>query len=139
MADYKKPLPQADPTTQPYWDSLKAHAMQIQRCNDTGKFFFYPRGLSPFTLSGNVSWEPVSGKGTLYAYTIVHLNRAPGFADELPYIVALIELDEGARLMSNLVEVTPDPESVTIGMAVELVYDDVTDDVTLPKFRPAQS
>lgn len=139
MADYKKPLPQADPVTQPYWDSLKAHAMQIQRCNDTGKFFFYPRGLSPFTLSGNISWEPVSGKGTLYAYTIVQLNRAPGFADELPYVVALIELDEGVRLMSNLIDVTPDPESVKIGMPVELVYDDVTDDITLPKFRPTQS
>ncbi len=139
MADYKKPLPQADPVTQPYWDSLKAHAMQIQRCNDTGKFFFYPRGLSPFTLSGNISWEPVSGKGTLYAFTIVQLNRAPGFADELPYVVALIELDEGVRLMSNLIDVTPNPESVKIGMPVELVYDDVTDDITLPKFRPVQA
>src|SRR4051794_30602130 len=62
MADYKKPLPQSDPTTAPYWESLKAHQMKIQRCNDTGKFFFYPRGMSPFTLSGNLSWEAVSGK-----------------------------------------------------------------------------
>lgn len=139
MSDYKKPLPQSDPTTAPFWESLKAHAMQIQRCNDTGKFFFYPRGLSPFTLSENIAWEPVSGKGVVYAFTIVYLNRAPGFGDELPYVVALIELDEGARLMSNLIDVTPDPEHVKIGMPVEVVYDDVTPEVTLPKFRPVQA
>jgi uncharacterized OB-fold protein len=136
MSQYQKPLPQADPTTAPYWESLKAHAMKIQKDNDTGKFFFYPRGLSPFSLSGNISWEPVSGKGKVYAFTIVHLNRAPGFADELPYVVALIELDEGVRLMSNLIDVPADPAQVKIGMPVELVYDDVTDEVTLPKFRP---
>ncbi|MCA1725963.1 MAG: OB-fold domain-containing protein [Thermomicrobia bacterium] len=125
MADYKKPLPQADPVTAPYWESLKAHAMKIQRCNDTGKFFFYPRGMSPYTLS--------------HAFTIVYANRAPGFAEELPYVVALIELDEGVRMTSNLIDVQPDPEHVTIGMPVELVYDDVTDEITLPKFRPAQA
>lgn len=139
MADYKKPLPQADPVTAPYWESLKAHAMKIQRCNDTGRFFFYPRGMSPYTLSGNLSWEPVSGKGVLHAFTIVHTNRAPGFAEDLPYVVALVELAEGVRMMSNLIDVPPDPEHVKIGMPVELVYDDVTEDVTLPKFRPAQS
>ncbi|MCA1670575.1 MAG: OB-fold domain-containing protein, partial [Thermomicrobia bacterium] len=77
--------------------------------------------------------------GVLHAFTIVYANRAPGFAEELPYIVALIELDEGVRMMSNLIDVQPDPEHVTIGMPVELVYDDVTDEITLPKFRPAQA
>ncbi len=139
MAEYVKPLPQSDPVTAPYWESVKAHAMQIQRCNDTGKFFFYPRGLSPFTLSGNIAWEPVSGKGVVHAFTIVHAYRAPGFGDELPYVVALIELDEGVRLMSNLIDVPADPDHVKIGMAVEVVYDDVTDAVTLPKFRPVSA
>ncbi len=137
MANYQKPLPQPDPVTAPYWESLKAHEMKIQRCNDTGKFFFYPRGMSPFTWSDNISWEPVSGKGQVHAFTIVHLNRAPGFSDDLPYVVAMIELEEGARMMSNLIDVDPDPDHVKIGMPVELVYDDVTDEVTLPKFRPA--
>jgi uncharacterized OB-fold protein len=137
MADYVKPLPQPDPVTAPYWESLKAHGMKIQRCNDTGKFFFYPRGLSPFTWSDNISWEPVSGKGKLHAFTIVHNNRAPGFSDEIPYVVAMIELDEGVRVMSNLIDVQADPDHVKIGMPVELVYDDVTNEVTLPKFRPA--
>jgi len=137
MSDYKKPLPQADPVTATFWESVKAHKMKIQRCNDTGKYFFYPRGMSPFTLSDNISWEPVSGKGTLHAFTIVHLNRAPGFADELPYVVAMVELEEGPRMMSNLIDIEPNPEKVKIGMPVELVYDDVTEEITLPKFRPA--
>ena len=137
MADYKKPLPQADPVTAPFWESVKAHEMKIQRCNDTGKYFFYPRGMSPFTLSSNISWEPVSGKGTVHAFTIVHLNRAPGFSDDLPYVVAMVELEEGPRMMSNLIDIEADPEHVKIGMPVELVYDDVTDEITLPKFKPA--
>lgn len=137
MANYVKPLPQPDPVTQPFWDSLKQHAMKIQRCNDTGKYFFYPRGLSPFTLSDNISWEPVSGRGTLHAFTIVYNQRQPGFADEVPYVVAMVELEEGPRMMTNLVDVQADPEHVKIGMPVEIVYDDVTDEITLPKFKPA--
>lgn len=137
MSDYAKPVPQADGSTQPYWDSLKAHKLRIQKCNDTGKYFFYPRGMSPFTLSDNVSWEPVSGKGVVHAFTIIHQNRAAGFVDELPYVVAMVELDEGARMMTNIIDVDPDPEHIKIGMPVELVYDDITDEVTLPKFRPA--
>jgi uncharacterized protein len=136
MADYVKPVPQPDPVTAPYWESVKAHAMKIQRCNDTGKYFFYPRGMSPYTLSDNVSWEPVSGRGVIHAFTIVHNQRAPGFADEVPYVVAMIELEEGVRLMSNVIDVEPDPEHVKIGMPVEIVYEDVTDEITLSKFRP---
>jgi uncharacterized protein len=138
MSDYVKPVPQADGTTRPFWESLKAHQMKLQKCNDTGKFFFYPRGLSPFTLSDNISWEPVSGRGVIHAFTIVHQNRAPGFADEIPYVVAMVELEEGPRMMSNIIDVEADPEHVKIGMPVEIVYDDITDEVTLPKFRPVQ-
>jgi len=137
MADYKKPLPMPDPVTQPFWDSTKAHAMKIQRCNDTGKYFFFPRGMSPFTLSDNISWEPVSGKGTLHAFTIVWAQRQPGFAEDAPYVVAMIDLEEGPRMMTTLIDIDPDPEKVKIGMAVEVVYEDVTDEITLPKFRPA--
>lgn len=135
MSAYVKPLPQPDPITTPYWESLKNHAMRIQRCNDTGKFFFYPRGLSPFTLSSNISWEPVSGRGYLHAFTIVHAMRAPGFAEEVPYVVAIVELEEGPKLMTNLVDVEPDPAKISIGSPVEVVYDDVTEEITLPKFR----
>lgn len=151
MADYKKPLPKPDPITQPYWDSLKAHTMQVQRCNDTGKFFFYPRGLSPYTGSTNISWEPVSGRGTLYAFSIVpEARRAmPGFGEDAPYVVAMVELEEGnARVMTNLVNVVGGDvpaegrfqaliDTVKVGMPLKVVYDDATEDVTLAKFEPA--
>jgi hypothetical protein len=137
MAEYNKPLPKPDPVTKPYWDSLKEHAMKIQKCNDTGKFFFYPRGISPFTGSTNISWEAVSGNGEIYALTIIPTQRSawPGF--EAPYVVAMVELEEGAKLMTNIVNVEADPEHVKVGMPVKVVYDDVTDEITLPKFEPA--
>jgi uncharacterized protein len=138
MSEYVKPVPQPDGTTRPFWESMRAHQMKIQKCNDTGKFFFYPRGLSPFTLSDNISWEAVSGKGVIHALTIVHQNRAPGFAEEVPYVVAMVELEEGARLMTNIVDVEADPEHVKIGMPVEIVYEDISEEITLPKFRPAR-
>lgn len=139
-AEYKKPLPKPDPITQPYWDSLKEHAMKIQKCNDTGKYFFYPRGVSPYTGSTNISWEPVSGNGTIYGFTIIpEARRAmPGFGEDAPYVVAMVELDEGnARLMTNIVNVEASPDAVKVGMPVKVVYDDVTDEFTLPKFEPA--
>ncbi len=138
MSDYNKPLPQPDPITQPFWDSLKDHAMKIQRCNDTGKFFFYPRGVSPYTGSKNISWESVSGNGTIYGFTIIGEQRRawPGF--EAPYVIAMVELEEGnARMMTNIINVEADPEHVKVGMPVKVVYDDVTDDITLAKFEPA--
>lgn len=132
----KKPLPVADPVTAPFWESVKAHAMQIQRCDDCGNYIFYPRGLCPHCFSSNLAWQPVAGTGQVHAFTIVHRHPHPAFAAEIPYVVALIELDEGVRMMSNLVGVEPDPEHVRVGMPVEVVYEDVTDEVTLPKFRP---
>ena len=134
---YVKPLPTPDGVTAPFWESVKQHAMKIQKDNTNGKYFFYPRGVSPFGLQNDISWEPVSGRGTVHAFSIVHNNRAPGFREEIPYVVAIVELEEGARMMSNLVDVQPDPEHVKIGMPVEVVYEDVSDEITLPKFKPA--
>jgi uncharacterized OB-fold protein len=137
MAEYNKPLPKPDPVTKPYWDSVKAHAMQIQKCNDTDQYFFYPRGISPFTGSTNISWEEVSGRGEIYAFTILPTQRSawPGF--EAPYVVAMVELEEGPKLMTNIVNVEADPEHISVGMPVKVFYDDVTDEITLPKFEPA--
>jgi uncharacterized OB-fold protein len=137
MSDYLKPLPEADPVSLPYWDSLKAHALQLQRCGGCGRFIFYPRGICPHCFSTELSWERVAGRGTIHSYTIIHRHWQPGFAAEVPYVVALVELDEGLRLVSNLLDVAPDPTQIAIGAPVELVYDDVTPEVTLPKFRLA--
>jgi uncharacterized OB-fold protein len=136
MADYNKPLPTPDPVTKPFWDSLKEHAVKLQKCGGCNQFIFYPRPLCPSCMSDDLAWTAVSGKGIVHAFAIPHRHLNPAFGSTAPFVVALIELEEGARIMSNLVEVDPTPEAVTVGMAVEIVYDDVTDDVTLPKFRP---
>ena len=109
MSDYQKPLPEPDPVSLPYWDSLKAHALELQRCGGCGKFIFYPRGICPHCFSGELGWEKVAGRGTIHSYTIIHRHWQPGFAAEAPYVVALVELDEGVRLVANLVDVAPDP------------------------------
>lgn len=136
MADYTKPLPTPDPVTQPFWDSLKEHAVKLQRCGGCSQFVFYPRPICPSCMSDDLAWTSVSGRGVVHAFAIPHRHSNPAFGSTAPYVVALVELEEGARLMSNLVDVDPTPEAVTVGMAVEIVYDDVTDSVTLPKFRP---
>jgi uncharacterized OB-fold protein len=136
MAEYAKPLPSPDPVTRPFWESLKAHAMRLQRCAGCGMFVYYPRPLCPGCLSDQLAWTAVSGRGTVYAFAIVHRHPNRAFTANGPYVLAMVELEEGARLMSNLVEIDPDPSAVQVGMPVQVVYDDVTDDVTLPKFRP---
>jgi hypothetical protein len=136
MADYNKPLPQATPETQEFWDGLKRGELRIQQCQDCDEHYFYPRSFCPHCHSRNVEWTTVSGKGTVETFVINH--RAFGvFEDSTPYVIAVISLEEGPRLMTNLVNVDPDPEHVTVDMPVEIVYDAVTDDVTLPKFQPA--
>jgi uncharacterized OB-fold protein len=136
MAEYAKPLPGPDPVTRPFWDSLKAHAIRLQRCGGCGRFVYYPRPVCPACLSDDLAWTPVSGRGVIHAFTIPHRHPSPAFGAEVPYVVALIELEEGARILSNLVDVDPTPEAVKVGLPVEIVYDDVTEQITLPKFRP---
>jgi uncharacterized protein len=138
MSESAKPLPQPDPLTKPYWDSLKAHAMRLQRCGSCGRFVFFPRALCPFCFSDALTWTPVSGRGVVHAFTVPHRHPSPAFQPDLPYVVALVELEEGPRLMTNLIGVPPDPAQIAVGMPVEVVYDDVTPEVTLPKFRPLQ-
>lgn len=136
MADATKPLPIPDPVTQPFWDSLRAHAIQLQRCSACERFVYYPRAVCPACMSNDLAWTPVSGRGIVHAFTIPHRHPIAAFSADGPYIVALVELDEGVRILSNLVGVDPSPEAVQIGMPVEIVYDDVNDEITLPKFRP---
>jgi uncharacterized OB-fold protein len=122
--------------TQPFWDSLKEHAIKLQRCDGCNQFVFYPRPACPGCMSSDLTWTAVSGRGVVHAFAIPHRHPHPAFASTAPYVVALIELEEGVRMMSNLVDVEPTPEAVKVGMAVEIVYDDVAEAVTLPRFRP---
>jgi len=131
--DYKKPLPYIHEETRPYWEGAKKHELRIQRCRICGRYYFYPRDFCPVCFSFDVEWVRVSGRGTVYSYTICE-RGAPGFEEDVPYNLAIIELEEGPRMMSNLVDC---PEGgPEVGMAAEVVFDDVTEEVTLPKFRP---
>lgn len=137
MADeYKAPLPNPTPDAKPFWQGLKEHQLRIQRCKDCGTAYFYPRDVCPGCLSGNVEWFTASGRGKLHTFSIVYrpLKYPPLQA---PYVLAMIELEEGPRLMSNLVGVEADPAKIRCDMPVVIEYADVTAEVTLPRFRPA--
>lgn len=128
----EKPLPTIDPSSRPFWEAAKAHRLVIQRCGDCGAYIFYPRATCTTCGSDRLEWTEASGEGSVYSYTISYRPAGAGFKDDVPYVVAVIELKEGPRLLSNIV--TEDVESVTIGQAVRVVFDDVTDEITLPKF-----
>ena len=135
MTQYAKPLPDITALTQPFWDGTKAHQLRIQRCDDCGTFRFIPREVCPQCASVNATWTPVSGKGTLYTYSIVYRAPNPAFQADVPYVVAQVLLAEGPRIMSHLVGCPLD--QVRVGMPVEVFFEDVTPQVTLYKFRPA--
>ncbi|MBI3538642.1 MAG: Zn-ribbon domain-containing OB-fold protein [Chloroflexi bacterium] len=136
MPDYTKPLPTPDPVTKPFWDSVKAHALQLQKCANCGRFIFYPRAVCPHCFSRDLNWTRVSGRGKIYGFTISHQKVIAAFANDVPYTIALVELEEGARLLTNIVGVEADPAKIRVGMNVVVQYDDVTEAVTLPKFKP---
>lgn len=129
------PLPRPYQDTEAYWAAAREHRFVIQRCKTCGEHQFYPRGVCSHCLSSDLEWMDASGRGTVYSYSVNYRAPHPGFADDLPFVLAIVELEEGPRMMTNIVDC--DPESVTIGMAVTVTFDDVTDEVTLPKFRPA--
>jgi uncharacterized OB-fold protein len=133
--EYAKPLPVRTEENAPFWDSAKRHALEMQRCGDCGRFRYPVADFCPRCLSPEYEWRPVSGKSTLYSFIIVHQRYDPSFADDLPYNVAVVELDEGPRLVSNIVGI---PNSdIRVGMPLTIIYEDVTEEFTLPKFKPA--
>lgn len=131
---YRRALPRRTPDNAGYFDSLKAHAMKLQKCAN-GHFRFFPGPICPRCSSLEFEWTPVSGKGTLHTYSWVY-RPAPGFEDTIPYCYALVELDEGPVLATNIVDTTP--EQLKVGQRVEVVYADVTPEWTLAHFRPVQ-
>jgi len=133
---YNKPLPQIDEENRPWWEALKRHELYVQRCRDCGELRYYPRAQCTECLSPKTEWLKCSGRGKVYTFTVTNQNQAPGFRESLPYIMAYVELDEGLKMLTNIIDCRP--EEAKIGMPVEVVYDDVTPEVTLAKFRPAR-
>lgn len=132
---YEKPVPTVDPDSAPYWEGAKDGRLMIQRCGKTGQTFLYSRMLTPGVDDDATTWIEASGKGEVYSFTVARRPAGAAFQGDCPYVVASITLDEGARIMSNIV--TDDVDAVRIGMRVEAVFDEVSEDLTIPKFRPA--
>ena len=135
MRKYEKPIPKMSPWSKPFWDGCKKHELLIQKCKNCNKFVFYPKIICPFCLSENLEWVRASGCGKVYSYSVIYSYQPEVFSDDVPYVIAIIELDEGVRMMSNIVEC--DPETVKCGMDVGVVFEKITDEFMLPKFRPA--
>lgn len=134
-APYGKPLPEPTAATEPFWKAAKEHRLLIQRSKKTGEAVFYPRLVSPFGPGDELEWFEASGRGTVYSYTVARRPTAPQWTNDCPYVIAIVELEEGPHLTTNVVGC--DPDDVRVGMPVVAVYDDVTPEVTLVKFRPA--
>lgn len=127
-------LPTPDAETQPFWDGAREHRLLMKRCAACGRAHFYPRPFCPHCWSDQVLWEEASGRGTLYTFSIVRRNDLPPWGSRVPYVAAVVDLDEGVRMLSNVVDCELD--AVAIGMPLEVTYRDETDEVTIPVFRP---
>ena len=134
MDTYLKPLPRPSLEGQPFWDAAREHKLKLQKCGDCGKFWFPCSTRCNHCRSGNFAWEEVSGRGKVFSFVVYHRLYHKGWADELPYVVAVIELEEGPRILSTVTEIPA--LDVVCDMPVKVVFDDVAPDVTIPKFAP---
>jgi uncharacterized OB-fold protein len=128
-------LPTPDPETQPYWDAAKEGKLLIRRCNACKRAYFYPRDFCPHCWSEDVAWEEASGRATLYTFSVVRRNDLPPWPGRVPYVAAIVDLEEGPRMMTNVEGC--EPEALTIGMPLVVDFRVETDDITAPIFRPA--
>ncbi len=134
--EVSRPLPTPIPRTQPFWDGLRERKVRIQYSPSSDQWVFYPRSHAPLTLADDLEWRDISGAGTLYTYTIARRPTAPNFAGEEPQIIAVVELDEGPRLTSTLVNV--DEDQIAVGMRVQPVFEDLPGTATtLLRYEPA--
>ena len=131
------PMPFIDEDNRPYWEACKRHEMVMQKCSDCGKFRFPPHVMCPYCNSFRSEWPKVSGKGHVFSWIVVHPPVLPVFKDRTPFPVVLIELEEGTRLVSHLLDCGA--EETEIGMPVELdSFEDVSEEIALPMFRRAK-
>lgn len=129
-------LPVADPGTQPFWDGVAQGHLLIRRCRDCSRAHFYPRGFCPRCWSDSVEWEQASGLATLYTWSVVRVNDLPPFDQRVPYVAALVDLAEGPRLMTNVVDCPV--LDLCAGLELELACRAIPDGPVLPFFRPRE-
>ena len=133
---YNKPLPVPQQENEFYWEKCREHELWLRRCNSCNHTYFYPRDFCPDCHTKNVTWEKTDGHARLYTFAICHRPPTPAFQDVSPLITAIVEFESGARMPTNLVGIEPDPTKIQIGMELEVVFEDATDAISLPKFKP---
>ena len=130
-----RPRPEPTPETKHFWEGCKEGKLLLQRCPDTGRAYFPPRPFSPYT--GNRTGEvfQASGRATLHSY-VIHHRPVPGFTP--PYAIAVVELEEGPRMMTNIIDCPQTPEALVLDMPLEVAFEAMDEKTTLPLFRPAK-
>jgi len=133
-----KPTPQPNIETQFFWDKCQEDELWLQFCNDCSRFYFYPRFFCPRCFGTNVEWRRASGRGKLHTYMINH-RAPPNFEPEAPYAIAVIELDEGVRMMSNIHGIENTPEKLVLDMPLRVVFEEINSGggVKVPYWVPA--
>ena len=131
----RRPLPTPTPETSHFWEGTRAGELRLQRCDDCSHSYFPPRSFCPTCSSRNVTAYAATGRATLYSY-VINQRDVPGFT--APYAIAVVELEEGPRMMTNLVETPQTPEALQLDMALEVTFQAVSDEISLPLFRPAR-
>ena len=134
MSSYTKPLPVPSKWSQPFWDGTRQHKLLFKRCSKCGTIDHPPYLYCTECWAEEHEWVQASGKGEIYAFTTCLLGAPPAFTDDQPFTLAVVDLPEGPRMLSTIIEAKP--EELTIGMEVEVVFDKVTEEITLPRFRP---
>ncbi len=133
MSTYSKPLPRGEEQNGEFYQFCKQHELRFQRCSHCGTWRHMPRESCQTCGSFDWSWERSSGRGQVFSWTIIHRALHPGFAEELPYAVVIVEMEEGVRLVTHVLDIPMD--ELRVGLPVEVVFEDVTPEVTLHKFR----
>jgi uncharacterized OB-fold protein len=128
-------IPTPDDTTRPFWDAAREGRLLIRRCRACGRAHHYPRPFCPHCWSELVEWEEASGNASLYTWSVVHENDLPPWPERVPYVAAVVELDEGPRMMTNVLDCAFD--RLAVGMPLRVTFRSAGDEVTLPVFRPA--
>ena len=126
-------LPTIEAETKPFWDALKDGKLLIGECGGCGKVHYYPRAMCPYCWSDDVTMVPAKGTGVLYTWSTVHVNDLPPFKGMVPYVAAQVDLDEGVRMIANIIET--DAADIKPGARVEVAWDKITDDFVYPAFR----
>jgi uncharacterized protein len=131
----ERPRPVPIDVTRPFWDGLADHQIRLQRCRECSSWVFYPRARCSTCLSDALDWHTVSGRGTVYSYTVARQPTHPAFAVEVPQLLAIVELEERVRMTTTLVDAAPD--DLRVGLPVTPVFDHGGDGITLLRFRPS--